>query len=99
MSDDGNCRVFVGNIQYDVDDGKFHDHLTTNLGLAVADSKIITERETGRSRGFGFVTFHSPQAAHEAIEVIGGSLLGGRPLAASPANAREDRGGSRRGRR
>ncbi|MBW2214309.1 MAG: RNA-binding protein, partial [Deltaproteobacteria bacterium] len=63
---------------------------------AVAEAKVITDRETGRSRGFGFVTFDDDASAARAVEELNGSTLDGRTIRVDAANdrPRNDRGGS-----
>lgn len=58
----------------------------------VSDVAVITDGETGRSRGFGFVTMDDDNAAREAIEAINGTELDGRSLTVNEAKARADRG-------
>src|SRR5262245_11068913 len=60
---------------------------------AVARAQVITDRETGRSRGFGFVEMASGQEAQTAIGALNGSPFRGRPLTVNEARPREDRGG------
>ena len=57
----------------------------------IEETKIITDRETGRSRGFGFVEMADEKAGQEAIEKLNGSELDGRALVVSQAKTREDR--------
>ena len=86
-----NNRLFVGNLSFS----------TTEEALAAAfaefgevvDVKLMTERETGRSRGFGFVELSTPEAASKAIEQMNGALLDGRPLRVNEAEQRPERGG------
>ncbi|ONK76084.1 uncharacterized protein A4U43_C03F23710 [Asparagus officinalis] len=59
----------------------------------VIDSKIINDRETGRSRGFGFVTFGSEQAMKDAIEGMNGQNLDGRSITVNEAQSRGSGGG------
>ena len=59
----------------------------------VADAKVITDRETGRSRGFGFVTFATEEAAESAMNQMNGSQLDGRTLNVNEAQDRRRDGG------
>ena len=85
-------RLYVGNLSYD----------TTELGLrelfgqagTVSDAKIVTDRETGRPRGFGFVEMSRADASR-AIQNLNGKELGGRPLRVNEAQERS--GGGNRG--
>ena len=85
-------KVFVGNLSWG----------TTDQGLReafeefgeVIEAKVITERDTGRSRGFGFVTFANDEDADSAMEKMNGAELDGRPLRVNEANDRRPpRGG------
>ncbi len=60
---------------------------------AVARAQVITDRETGRSRGFGFVEMDNDQEAQAAIDGLNGTPFRGRPLTVNEARPREDRGG------
>ena len=62
----------------------------------IASVRIITDRDTGRSRGFGFVEMPNAMEANAAIAELDGTSLGGRALTVSEARPREDRGGPRR---
>ena len=59
----------------------------------VARAQVITDRETGRSRGFGFVEMENDAEAQKAIEALNGTDYKGRPLTVNEARPREDRGG------
>ena len=64
---------------------------------AVARAQVITDRETGRSRGFGFVEMDNDQEAQTAIENLNGTPFRGRPLTVNEARPREERSGGNRG--
>lgn len=66
MQDDDGCKVFVGGVSWDSDNDSLRGYFE-KFGK-VDDAIIILDRETGRSRGFGFVTFSSPKEATDAIE-------------------------------
>jgi RNA recognition motif-containing protein len=85
-------KIFVANFPYSTT----ADELTELFEQhgEVVSAKIATDRETGRSRGFGFVEMASEQQAADAIRALNGQDMGGRPLAVREA---EDRGGQRRG--
>lgn len=59
----------------------------------VVDAKVVTDRETGRSRGFGFVTFSTEEAAAAARESMDGAMLGGRTIRVDLARERQGGGG------
>ncbi|GAB4829897.1 Cinnamyl-alcohol dehydrogenase Flavonol reductase/cinnamoyl-CoA reductase [Ancistrocladus abbreviatus] len=84
-------RCFVGGLAWATDD--------QTLGRAfsqfgeVLESKVINDRETGRSRGFGFVTFATKQAMRDAIEGMNGQNLDGRNITVNEAQSRGNGGG------
>jgi len=88
-------NIYVGNLVWDctADDllALFQEH------GRVARAQVITDRETGRSRGFGFVEMDDDAEAQKAIEALNGIDYKGRPLTVNEAKPREDRGGSRGG--
>lgn len=88
-------RLYVGNLPFSVTE----DELRELFGQhgAVVGVDLITERETGRLRGFGFVEMEEADAADAAVESLDGSDLGGRNLKVN--EAQERRGGSGDGRR
>ena len=84
-------KLFVGGLAWATDD---HSLQTAFAGLGnVTEAKVITDRETGRSRGFGFVTFDNDQAAADAIAQLDGSELDGRTIRVNEAQARSGGGG------
>lgn len=84
-------KLFVGGLSWN----------TTDEGLrqafekfgTVSEAKVIMDRETGRSRGFGFVTFDSAEDADAAISEMDGAMLEGRTVKVNEAHARPPRGG------
>ncbi|MCA9369649.1 MAG: RNA-binding protein [Pseudomonadales bacterium] len=91
-------KLFVGNIPWSITQDGLVD-LFSQYG-AIVDAKLMTERQTGRSKGFGFVEFESAEAAQAAIDALSGTEVEGRELVvnvARPRAPREDRGGYRGG--
>lgn len=86
-------NIFISNLNYRVVESELQA-LFENYGV-VDSVKIITDRETGRSRGFSFVEMPNDEEAEEAIEELNQSDFKGRDLNVSQAKPREDR--SRRG--
>ncbi|PKN57064.1 MAG: RNA-binding protein [Deltaproteobacteria bacterium HGW-Deltaproteobacteria-14] len=84
-------KLFVGGLSWDTDDASLRQAFE-GYG-EVGDAKVITDRETGRSRGFGFVTFSDNAAATEAISKMDGASLDGRTLRVNEAQERERTGG------
>jgi RNA recognition motif-containing protein len=83
--------LYVGNLAF---------HTTEDSLLAafarfgeVSDVKLVIDRETGRSRGFAFITMSTPEAAAKAISEMDGQQLDGRPLRVNEAEARPPRAG------
>lgn len=89
-------RIYVGNLPWSVDDNELL-LLFSKFGN-VAEAKVITERETGRSRGFGFVKM-SQEAAEEAIRGLNGYEHKGRPLTVNVARERSRDDNNKRRRR
>jgi len=85
-------KLYVGNISFNTTE----EDLTQIFGEfgQVARATIVTDRETGRSRGFAFVEMGSDAEAQAAIKGLDGSSLDGRQIQVNVARPREDRGGS-----
>ena len=83
-------KIFVGGLSWDTDDAGLKTAFES-FGT-VTEAKVITDRMTGRSRGFGFVTFESADAATEAI-TFDGKDLDGRSVRVDKANPRTGGGG------
>jgi RNA recognition motif-containing protein len=86
-------NIFVGNLPFSTTSDELRE-MFAEYGN-VTRSQVATDRETGRSRGFGFVEM--AEGADEAIAALNGAELNGRPLTVNEARAREDRGGARSG--
>ena len=84
-------KLFVGGLSWGTDDAGFHDAFAP-YG-EVLEAKVITDRETGRSRGFGFVTFSSAEDAEQAAQALDGSDLDGRTIRVNEAQERKRGGG------
>jgi len=88
-------RLYVGNLSFgtSAEDlrAAFSEH------AEVSDVHVVTDRETGRARGFAFVTMTSTQGAQKAIEALNGAVLDGRPLRVNEAEERQGGGGGGRG--
>jgi RNA recognition motif-containing protein len=88
-------KLYVGNFPYSVDEAQLRG-LFTPYG-EISELAMIMDRETGRPKGFAFITFASQQSAEKALE-LNGRDLGGRPLKVNMAMERDSRsGGGRRG--
>ncbi|KAG2622369.1 hypothetical protein PVAP13_3NG267500 [Panicum virgatum] len=90
-------RCFVGGLAWATDDNSLHNAFSP-YG-EVLESKIILDRETQRSRGFGFVTFSSEQAMRDAIEGMNGKELDGRSITVNEGGGGYGGGGGGYGRR
>lgn len=88
-------KVFVGGLAWATDSEGLADAFSA-IG-EVADARVITDRDTGRSRGFGFVTFANDEDAQTAIEQMNDSQLDGRRIRVNEAQERGGGGGGGRG--
>jgi RNA recognition motif-containing protein len=88
-------RLFVGNLSYNTTEISLRDAFG-QIGT-VADAKIVTDRDTGRPRGFGFVEMGSDQEAQAAITQFNGRELDGRAITVNEAQERSGGGGGRGG--
>ncbi len=85
-------RLFVGNLPFSVAEDRQLTEIFSEYG-EVIQARIILDRETGRSRGFGFVTMATKEEAERAINALNGSNYEGRPLTVNIARPREERPG------
>ncbi|MCP3920037.1 MAG: RNA-binding protein [bacterium] len=85
-------RLYVGNLSYDSTDDSLRAAFSED-GRTVADVHVMTDRETGRPRGFGFVEMGSDGDAQAAIQALDGSMLDGRNIKVNEAQERKPRSG------
>ena len=88
-------NIYVGNLSFDETEASLREAFAAHG--EVTSARIITDRETGRNRGFGFVEMSNDEEAQAAIGELNGKVLNGRALTVNEARPRGDRGGSRRG--
>ncbi len=88
-------RIYVGNLSYDTGDARLRE-LFESEGHTVTDIHVVTDRETGRSRGFAFVEVETPEMLSSAISGLDGRDLDGRKLSISEARPRAPREGGGR---
>ena len=87
-------KLYVGNLPYTVDSSELEQMFGAHG--QVVSAQIINDRDTGRSKGFGFVEMSSDEEASDAIQKLNGQSVGGRAITvaeARPVTPREDRGG------
>lgn len=85
-------KLYVGNLSYTVNNGELEQMFAPHG--TVESAHVIMDRDTGRSKGFGFVEMGSDQQAQAAISALHGKEVGGRSLTVNEARPREDRGDS-----
>lgn len=83
-------KLYVGNFPYSIDESQLRE-MFSSYG-EIQDIALIKDRETGRSKGFAFITFASQQAAEKALE-LNGKDVDGRALKVNMAQEKESRGG------
>jgi RNA recognition motif-containing protein len=86
-------NIYVGNLPWKISNEELSELFQPHG--AVRRAEVITDRETGRSRGFGFVEMENDAEAQKAIDALNGLDLQGRPLTVNEARQREERGGGR----
>jgi RNA recognition motif-containing protein len=84
-------KLYVGNLSYDVDSSALEEMFRAHG--TVESAQVITDRETGRSKGFGFVEMSSDAEAQAAIATLNGQDHGGRALTVNEARPKESRPG------
>lgn len=80
-------KIYVGNLPWSCTDQELSEMFSESG--EVESAAVITDRETGRSRGFGFVEMNDDAAANKAIAELNGKDMGGRPLRVNEANERK----------
>src|SRR3954447_18431017 len=89
-------RLYVGNLSYEVDSSALQDMFAAHG--SVTSAEVISDRMTGRSKGFGFVEMSTDEEAQAAIAALNGQENGGRTLTVNEAKPREERSGGGGGR-
>lgn len=82
-------RLFIGNLPYKLDDEQL-EKLFAEFGTVVS-AKVITDKYSGRSKGFGFVEFETEDEAKKAVEALNEKEVEGRNIVVNVARPREDR--------
>ena len=82
-------KLFVGSLSYSVNDDQLKDAFAA--AGTVVSAKVIIDRETGRSKGFGFVEMSSEEEAKAAVDMLNGKEIEGRAVAVSEARPQERR--------
>ena len=82
-------RIYVGNLSYGVDSHQLNDQVAAHG--TVRDATVVMDRDTGRSKGFGFVEMSTAEEAQSAIDALDGVELDGRAMRVNEAKPREDR--------
>lgn len=90
-------NIYVGNLSYDTTERDLEAAFAPYGEVATA--RVATDRDTNRSRGFGFVEMNNQSEAQAAISALNGSQLQGRTLTVNEARPREERGGGQGNRR
>lgn len=88
-------KLYVGNLPYTTTDADLQSQFSA-LG-AVLSAKVITDRDSGRSKGFGFVEMENDEEAMKAIEAMNGKDMNGRPLVVNEARPMQPRDNNRGG--
>jgi RNA recognition motif-containing protein len=83
-------NIYVGNLSFDVSESQLQEAFAAHG--TVNKASVVTDRMTGRSRGFGFVEMANDDEGNAAIEALNGSDLGGRALTVNLAKPKADRG-------
>src|SRR5262250_435944 len=94
-----NTKLFVWNLSFNTTENDLQDAFAAHG--TVTEANLMTDRSTGRPRGFAFVTMATPEEAQKAIQALNGAMVGGRSLTVNEARPREERsrggGGHRSG--
>ena len=90
-------KLFVGNLSFNTTENTLQEAFSAHG--AVTETNLMMDRMTGRSRGFAFITYATPEEAQKAIEAMNGAQLDGRALTVNIARPKEERpaGGASRG--
>jgi cold-inducible RNA-binding protein len=86
-----NTKLFVGNLSFNTTENSLQDAFAAHG--SVLETNLMTDRETGRPRGFGFVTMSTAEEAQKAISALNGATLDGRALTVNEAKPKTERAG------
>jgi RNA recognition motif-containing protein len=89
-------KLFVGSLSWDTNNDGLHAAFSPHG--EISEAIVISDRDTGRSRGFGFVTFDEDEAADKAVAALNGTELDGRTIKVDVAQAKQRSGGGGGGR-
>ena len=84
-------KLFVGNLSFNTTENDLQDAFAAHG--TVLETNLMVDRETGRPRGFGFITMSTPEEAQKAIDGLNGKSIDGRALTVNVAKPREERTG------
>lgn len=84
-------KLFVGNLSFNTTENDLQDAFAAHG--TVLEANLMTDRVTGRARGFGFVTMSTQEEAQNAIQALNGASIDGRALTVNEAKPREERSG------
>ena len=94
MSEEQKNKLYVGNLAYTIDDTKLSEIFSEVEGVVVVEAKVIVDKfNSGRSKGFGFVTVETPEMAEIAIEKLNNTEIEGRQIFVNVARPQEKRTG------
>ena len=89
-----NNKLFVGNLSFNTTENDLQDAFAAHG--TVLEANLMTDRTSGRPRGFGFVTMSTPDEAQAAIDALNGQQIDGRAVTVNIAKPREERNGGQR---
>jgi RNA recognition motif-containing protein len=84
-------KIYVGGLPYSATESQLNELFATHG--TVESARVITDKFTGQSRGFGFVEMSTPEEAQAAISALNGTQMGGRTLTVNEAKPQESRSG------
>ncbi len=84
-------KLFVGNLSYNIDDAKLLEIFSSLPEVEVVEARVVMDRFTGKSRGFGFVTLANKEMAEKAIELTNNTEVDGRTMFVNIARPQTER--------
>jgi RNA recognition motif-containing protein len=84
-------KLFVGSLSWDTNDQGLREAFSAHG--EISEAVVVSDRDTGRSRGFGFVTFENDESADKAVAALNGTQLDGRSIRVDVAQAKQRSGG------